>query len=252
MALSVSVARTSASTALVWAAFLVIVPQPLSADEWPQFLGPQRNGTSAETGLIADFPEGGPAVLWRKPLGVGMSSVAVSGGSAITLFQDETSQYAVAFDVETGEQRWKTVLAPAFENTMGNGPRATPTVAGGLVHVFTGEGILAQLDTATGQLNWSVNVPMSLGGQPAEYGVACSPVVSNGLVIVQSGCPQAATAAWDIETGKLRWKTGSGNAGYSSPLLTTLAEREQLVVFNAAGAAGLDPTTGEVDSGFLP
>lgn len=220
--------------------------QPTAAEEWPQFLGPMRNGTSAETGLIQTFPAGGPDVLWRQPLGVGMSSVAVTKGFAVTLFQDETSQYVVAFDAVSGDPRWRTPVAPAFENGMGHGPRATPTVVDGLVHVLTGEGVLTQLTLAEGKQNWSVDVPASLGGKPAEYGVACSPVVTDGLVIVQAGSPQAAVAAWELKSGELRWKAGSGKAGYSSPLLATLAGRSQLVVFDASGASGLEPKTGEV------
>lgn len=222
----------------------VMTAQQMLAEEWPQFLGPLRNGTSVETGLIASFPASGPDIVWRQPLGVGMSSLAVTKQLVVTLYQDETSQYAVACDVETGARKWQTAVAPAFENAMGNGPRATPTVADGLVHVYTGEGILAQLNLADGKLNWAVDVPKSLGGKASEYGVACSPVVSDGLVIVQAGCPQAATAAWEIDSGKRAWTAGSGNAGYASPLLTTLAGRRQLIVFNAAGASGLDPQTG--------
>ena len=243
-----NLAAFAASVALVLVSWAMA--QLTSAEDWPQFLGPMRNGTSAETGLIASFPESGPEVLWRQPLGVGMSSVAVSQGVAVTLFQDETHQYVVAFDAASGAPRWRTAVAPAFENGMGHGPRATPTVAGGLVHVLTGEGVLTQLTLADGKQNWSVDVPASLGGKPAEYGVACSPVVADGLVIVQAGCPQAAVAAWDHASGELRWKAGAGKAGYSSPLLTTLAGRPQLVVFDATGASGLDPKTGDVLWGF--
>lgn len=225
---------------------LTALPAQLNAEDWPQFLGPQRNGVSAETGLLRDFPAAGPKELWRKPLGVGMSSIAVSEGLAVTLFQDSSSQYVAAFETKSGTQKWKTAVAPTFENAMGNGPRATPTIADGMVHVFTGEGILAQLQLADGKLIRTVNVPQSLGGRPAEYGVACSPLVSDGLVIVQAGCLRAATAAWNISSGELAWTAGAGNAGYSSPLLTTLAGIPQLVVFNAGGAAGLNPKSGEM------
>ncbi len=226
-------------------AALIALPARLIAEDWPQFLGPQRNGVSAETGLIRNFPPAGPQVLWRKSLGVGMSSVAVAEGLAVTLFQDSTSQYVAAFDTESGTQKWKTAVAPTFENSMGNGPRATPTIVDGMVHVFTGEGILAQLQLVDGKLIRTVNVPRELGGRPAEYGVACSPLVTDGLVIVQAGAPRAATAAWNISSGKLAWTAGSGNAGYSSPLLATLAGVSQLVVFNATGATGLNPQSGE-------
>jgi outer membrane protein assembly factor BamB len=128
---------------------------------------------------------------------------------------------------------------------MGNGPRATPTVVADRVFVYTGEGILAALQASDGKVLWSVNVPKSLAGQPNEYGCSCSPIVVDKLVIVQSGTENAATAAWNVDTGKPVWMSGSGNAGYSSPTLATLAGKQQLLVFNAAGAAGLDPQTGQ-------
>lgn len=218
---------------------------PASGGDWPQFLGPQRNGTSAETGLLKSLAAGAASALWEVPLGTGMSGIAISNGRAYTLFQTETEQFAVALDAATGKQIWKTALAPAYENSMGNGPRATPTVTADRVFVYTGEGILAALQTKDGKVLWSVNVPKSLAGQPNEYGCSCSPLVVDKLVIVQSGTENAATAAWDVDTGKPVWKSGSGNAGYSSPTLATLAGKQQLLVFNAAGAAGLDPQSGQ-------
>ncbi|MFY8059791.1 MAG: alcohol dehydrogenase, partial [Planctomycetaceae bacterium] len=104
--------------------------------DWPQFLGPNRTGTSAETGLLQTLPQDGPRVVWKTPLGTSMSGVAVSGKQALTLFQDDTQQYAVSLNTENGQILWKTALAPAFENGMGNGPRATPAVAEGQVFVM--------------------------------------------------------------------------------------------------------------------
>ncbi|MFM7059310.1 MAG: PQQ-binding-like beta-propeller repeat protein [Planctomycetota bacterium] len=213
-------------------------------DDWPQFLGPQRNGVSAETGLAGSLSAGTTKTLWQVPLGTGMSGIAVRDKHAYTLFQTDTEQFAIALDAASGKQIWKTPLAPAYENSMGNGPRATPTVAGDRVFVYTGEGILAALQATDGKTLWSVNVPKSLAGQPNEYGCSCSPIVVGDLVIVQSGTVSAATAAWYADSGKLAWKSGSSNAGYSSPTLATLVKKEQLLVFNAAGAAGLDPKTG--------
>src|SRR6056297_1762711 len=90
-------------------AVLCIVPlASVFGGEWPQFLGVNRNGTSAETGLVETFPEDGAEVVWKQPLGVGMSGIAISDGLAFTLYQDDTSQYLTALDAGSGEQKWKT------------------------------------------------------------------------------------------------------------------------------------------------
>ncbi|MEN9553976.1 MAG: Quinoprotein ethanol dehydrogenase precursor, partial [Planctomycetota bacterium] len=205
-------------------------PLSLPAGDWPQFLGPGRNGISPESGLINPIPNSGPKVAWRTPLGTGMSGIAVHSGLAVTMFQTDTAQFVVALDAESGKEQWRTSVAPAYENAMGNGPRATPAVDGQQILAFTGEGILVALSRESGKLLWSVNVPEALAGVPAEYGVACSPVLTETTVIVQSGTTKAAVSAWDRQTGKLSWKAGSGNAGYSSPILTSLAGVPQLVV----------------------
>lgn len=224
--------------------FSLITQSAARGGDWPQFLGPQRNGVSPETGLLQSLSADSAKTVWKTPLGVGMSGIAISGNIACTLYQTDTEQFAVALDAKTGKPIWQTPLAPACMNSMGNGPRATPSVANGKVFVYTGEGILAALNLKDGKLLWSVNVPDSLGGKPNEYGCSCSPLVVDKLVLVQSGTTSAQTAAWNIDSGKLAWKAGSGNAGYSSPILTTLAGRQQVVVFNASGASGLDPRTG--------
>jgi len=212
--------------------------------DWPQFLGMNRTGTSTETGLLKAFPQDGPRVVWKTPLGTSMSGIAVAGKQALTLFQDGTRQFAVSLSTENGQILWKTALAPAFENGMGNGPRATPAVAEGRVFVMTGEGLLAGLDATTGKLLWKVDVPQQFGGQAAEYGVACSPLVSGDLVIVQAGSEAAGIVALQSASGKLVWKSRSGRSGYASPVLLTLAGVSQVVAFDAAGAGGLDPRTG--------
>lgn len=223
---------------------LVILTGVCAAGDWPQFLGLNRTGTSAETGLLKAFPAGGPQVVWKTPLGTSMSGIAVAGEQAVTMFQDETQQFAVSLSTESGKVLWKTALAPAYENGMGNGPRATPTVAGGRVFVMTGEGLLAGLDAATGKLLWKISVPQKFGGQAAEYGVSCSPLVAGDLVIVQAGSDSAGAIAVQCATGELAWQARSGRSGYASPVLVKLAGIPQVVVFDAAGAGGLDPQTG--------
>ena len=228
--------------------FVVIISlvcQHANGDDWAQFLGPQRNGTSAEKNLIDTWPAGGPKIAWRTPLGVSMSGVAVSNGAAFTMFQDDASQFVVCLNSADGKERWRTPVAPMYENAMGHGPRATPTVADEHVFAFTGEGILAALKLDDGKLLWSVNVPKTLKGKPNEYGVSCSPMATDGLVVVHSGTDSGAVAAFKIADGKLAWQAGKGNAGYSSPVLMTLGGVTQIVSLTGAVAMGIEPATGK-------
>ena len=215
------------------------------AEDWPQFLGPARNGVSAETKLIETFPEEGPEILWRQPLGTSMSGIAVSDGVAYTLYQNEDQQL-VAMDALTGETKWTTPIAPAYENAMGNGPRATPAVHDGMVYAFSGEGILAAVEAASGKMKWSVNTPKDLVCKPAEYGMASSPLVTGDSIIVQVGSHRGTVAAFDRTTGKRKWVAGEGYAGYSSPVLTTLAGKEQIVALVGAEVMGIDPADGKM------
>lgn len=218
----------------------------LAADDWPQFLGPNRNGISAETKLVETFPKEGPEILWRLPLGVGMSNLAVSGGQAFTLYQNEESQLLTAIDVKTGKQVWEVVIAPAYENAMGNGPRATPAVKDGVVYAFSGEGVLVAADTKTGKLAWAVNAAKELYGKVMDYGMASSPLVIGDNVVVQPGSHRGTVAAFNIKDGKLVWAAANGNAGYSSPIVATLAGKEQIVALAGAEVLGIDPADGTV------
>jgi hypothetical protein len=109
-----------------------------TADDWPAFLGAHRDGISKEAGLIERFPPGGPKVVWRAPGGVGMSAVVVAQGLAVTTWNDAGQQWLVALDAETGKLRWRTPTGSAYENAMGNGPRATPAISGDRVFAYSG------------------------------------------------------------------------------------------------------------------
>ena len=217
-----------------------------SGKDWPQFLGPQRNGISDETGLLNSWPDGGPKELWRVPGGVGMSGIVVSRGRMVTLLQKDGEQRLVSLDALTGATIWELGLAPEYRNGMGNGPRATPTIAGDLILAYTGEGILSAVNFQTGKQIWSHSVVEDLQGRVAEYGMACSPLVSGKLVIVTVGAPNATVAAYETTTGKLAWTAGDDPAGYSSPAVLNLGGKSQLVVYSGASVLGLSPEQGEL------
>ncbi len=215
-----------------------------TAADWPQFLGSDRNGISNETKLVDTFPESGPPVLWRTPVGIGMANVAVSEGRVYTLFQDAANQFVVALAEEGGKEVWKTSISSKYENGQGNGPRATPTVHGGTVYALTGEGVLCALEAASGKRLWTTDTMADLKAKPAEYGMASSPLVVGDLVIVQVGSANGAVAAYRRTDGSRQWAAGGGSAGYSSPVLMTLAGTPQVVAFVGAAVLGIAPESG--------
>ncbi|MCA9269195.1 MAG: PQQ-like beta-propeller repeat protein, partial [Planctomycetales bacterium] len=218
-----------------------------SASDWPQFLGPQRNGVSPETGLIETWPQGGPREVWRVKGGVGMSGLAVSRGRLVTMVQSSGKQNVICLQAKTGKTIWQTPVAPQYENPQGDGPRATPTIAGDLVLTFTGEGMLVALRLADGGVVWSRDGVAERGGKPADYGMASSPLVVENMTVVHVGAPQATVAAYDTRSGEPLWTSGKAEAaGYSSPQWLDVGGRRQVVSFTGGSVQGLAAETGDV------
>lgn len=218
--------------------------KPAGKSEWPQILGPDRNGISSETNLLDQWPADGPKEVWRVPGGVGMSGLAISRDRLVTVVQREGKQTVAALDAKTGKPMWEQPVAPAYRNQMGDGPRATPTISGEQIFVFTGEGVLVALNFKDGKILWTHNVLKELNGKEADYGMACSPLVVGGHVIITAGAPEATVVAYDKKTGKQVWTAGNDVAGYSSPALLTLGGKPQVVVYTGGSVLGLDPQNG--------
>lgn len=217
------------------------------AEDWPQFLGPNRNGLSAEKDLLPEYPSDGLKVKWRAASAGGMAGIAVVGEKLLTMEQHNGRQYIFCLNAKTGDPIWKTPAALAYKNGQGDGPRATPTIAGDRVFAFTGEGILVACNLADGAIAWSQNTPALFSGKPAEYGMACSPLVAGENVVVTVGAPKASLAAFNMKTGKLAWTAGSSEpAGYSSPALLKVGGKTQLVAMTGHSAIGVDPADGSL------
>src|SRR5262245_1615766 len=136
--------------------WLLVVGELFGA-EWPQFLGPNRNGISSENGLMDAWAQNGPNEVWRASGGVGMSGLAISKGKAVTLVQKDGQQFLVALNALSGKQIWETALAPEYKDRQGDGPRATPTITGDTVVALTGQGILVAAGLSDGKIAWSQN-----------------------------------------------------------------------------------------------
>src|SRR5215208_4565979 len=106
-------------------------------DDWPQWRGAKRDGTSAERGLLKDWPSGGPALAWRTAgAGTGYSSLSAAAGRLYTLGARGNTEYLVAYDAATGKKLWEVPHGQRLNNDMGDGPRATPTVDGDRIYTF--------------------------------------------------------------------------------------------------------------------
>jgi outer membrane protein assembly factor BamB len=226
---------------LLFALTFVGLALPAAAADWPQWLGPARNGTSPEKGLLTDWPAAGPKVLWKVPGGDGYSSVAVVAGRAYTLVQREGAEWTVALDAATGKEKWATKIAAAYKNNYGNGPRSTPAVAAGLVYVQSVTGPLVCLKGDDGSIAWQHNLLSDFGAKNLTWGLSASPLIEGELVVAVPGAPGAGVAAFDRKTGKLAWKLGDDKAAYASPIAVTVGGQRQLIFFTAAGLVAASP-----------
>ena len=209
----------------------------LAADaEWPQFRGPQRNGTSEEDGLGKEWPEEGPEVLWRKSIGDGFSEITIAGGRLFVLTADEESEVAVALEDPSGKEIWRTVLGPRFDEEFGDGPRATPVYDDGILYTLTSQGKVGALNAADGKPIWSVDLVEDYGSKVPRRGFAASPLVEGDQLIIEAGgAGGKAFLALDRKSGKERWGAGEGAAGYSSGIVATIDGVRQIIFARTAG-----------------
>ncbi len=216
------------------------------AGGFPQFRGPGRDGVLAGPRLRPDWAACPPATLWRRPVGAAWSGFAVAAGLAITQEQRGNDECVVAYQLATGREAWRHAEAARYRTTMaGEGPRATPTIAGERVFAMGATGRLSCLALATGGRLWSRDVVAGAGARVPRWGCAGSPLVAGGLVVVHGG-EQAGRSlfAYRMADGAPAWAGGGRDPGYSSPGLATLAGVPQVLAFNDRSVSGHDPATG--------
>lgn len=218
------------------------------AEDWPQFRGPQGSGVANETGLLRSWPEEGPEILWRRPLGEGFAAVSVVGDRAYTLYARGDDEYAAGFLVADGSEVWRRRIGAKFLDHWGNGPRATPAVDGGTVFALSSDGGLFALRTADGEVTWQVDLKATFGDpdRPTQFdegvtagevplgpywGYCGSPLVEGDLLIVYTGSGDGSSlVALDKRTGATRWHRFDHLLSYTSPFAATIAGRRQIIV----------------------
>jgi len=225
----------------------------VSAADWPQWRGPDRNGVSKESGLLKQWPAGGPKLLWQvNDLGDGYSTPVVVGNRIYMMSnRGLENEFVQAISADDGKVIWTTRVGNVGnpnQNPSYPKARSTPTIDGAFMYVLGSDGDLACLDAKTGKVRWSKNLRQEFGGQPGEWAYAESPLVDGDAVVVTPGGPQATMAALKKKTGAVIWKSAIPEgepAGYASAIIVQAAGRKQYVQLLSKGMVGVDAQTGQ-------
>jgi outer membrane protein assembly factor BamB len=211
-----------------------------------QYWGNQRDGVVPGEKLARDWSQDPPRLVWRQPVGGGYASFVVVGPTVVTIEQRRDKEAVVAYDADTGRERWMYDYPALFSETLGgDGPRATPTFHQGKLYALGATGVLACLDFAGGKPLWSRNILTDNQCGNLDWGMSGSPLVYDDVVLVNPGNQKGTEAsrsivAYNLADGKRRWGGGKAKAGYASPIIVTLGGLRQLLVFDAVGLAGHD------------
>ncbi|QDT27257.1 outer membrane biogenesis protein BamB [Gimesia panareensis] len=215
---------------------------------WTQFRGPDRANISSDTGLIKDWNQSPPKLLWTaRGLGEGYSSVSLSDNLVFTIGTKANEETVYALDLNTGEIVWSQPNGTIFQNNQGNGPRSTPTIDGNLLYALGANGNLACLSARDGNLEWSKNILQEFAASNIVWGISESPLIDGDKLICTPGGQGATMVALNKRDGSLIWKSavpGNPKAGYASPIKISVGGIEQYVNFTHSGVMGISAQTG--------
>jgi len=215
--------------------------------DWPQFRGANRDGTSLETGLLKSWPESGPKEVWRVPIGEGYSAISIVGDRLYTMYGakdgEDDVEFAAAFDARTGNELWRTNIGPKHDTQFGTGPRATPLVDGDMVYVMGSQGNFAALKTADGSVAWKLSITKDFGAGQPFFGFSSSALIEDGQLLVETGGPEGKLfSGLDKKTGEVRWSSGDGatQPSYNSAIAVDIGGRRQYVSVTNKKLRGID------------
>lgn len=250
--------------------FAVLVLCGLTAssrgDDWPQWLGPQRDSIWRESGILEKFPPGGPKIRWRAPVKAGYAGPAVAAGRVFVtdriLAKDARNppefipfrpkgipgtERVLCLNEEDGKLLWQHEYDCPYTVSYPLGPRATPLVDQDRVYALGTEGHLFCLDAATGKVHWSHHFPKEFGAATPMWGYAAHPLLDGQKLICMVGGKGSAVVAFDKDSGKERWRAlSTEKLGYCPPMIYEVGGKRQLIIWHGEAVNGLDPETGHV------
>ncbi|HYR59462.1 MAG TPA: PQQ-binding-like beta-propeller repeat protein [Chthoniobacteraceae bacterium] len=241
------------TTRLILATLISI--SSLHAADWPQYRGPQGDGSTPEK--VAPWPASGPKVLWKAESPNGFSSFVAGGGKAFTIEGRELDgvlqEVLVARDATTGKEAWTAAIGVAKydgggdsgtkENKGGDGPRSTPTIVGKSVVTMSGGLVLQSFDIASGKEQWKIDLIKDHAGRNIQWQNAASPLLEGGLLYVGGGGPGESILAIDPATGKVVAKAFDEKITHSTPTAATILGKRQIVFFLQSGLLAVEPKT---------
>ena len=227
-------------------ALVLLIPVLLAAD-WPGYLGPTRDGQSAETQLNWDWPKEGPPAAWKIPVGAGFAGVAVADGKLFLFHRVENDEVLTALDPASGKEIWKFTYRTKYRDDFGfdNGPRCVPLLVKNTVFVYGADGDLHAIDTR-GKKLWGKNLLAEYKPKKGYFGVGAGPVHIGGKLLVNVGAKGAGIVAFDPETGAELWKSSDDGPSYSTGTTMELNGKSHAVFFTRAGLLVVDPVDGKV------
>lgn len=225
-----------------------------SADDWPQWGGPQRDSVWRETDIVESLPAVDPQTgklprKWTAKIGSGYAGPAVAGGRVFVTdrIANQNLERVLCFDAETGKELWKHEYEARYTISYPLGPRATPTIDGNCVYTLGAMGHLFCFDVATGQILWQKNLPADFGTKVPAWGLAGAPLVDGDqLIVLAGGTPGAMVICFDKQTGKERWRGLDGpEPGYCAPVILEFGGQRQLIIWHPQAVVGLNPSDGK-------
>ena len=239
--------RVSNWLGLLLTSFLVatVAAQELN---WPQWRGPDRTDLSQETGLLKEWPKGGPPRVWLfQDCGLGYSGPSIVGQRLFIMGAREGKEQLICLDVDTSKEIWAADMGELYENNWGDGPRGTPTVDGEMVYALGANGDLVGAKVADGSIVWKARM-QDFGGQVPEWGYAESPLVDGDQVVCTPGRNQGAIVALNKLTGEMVWQSEEFNDGaqYASLVIADYQGTRQYVQLTQQSVASVDAKTGDV------
>jgi outer membrane protein assembly factor BamB len=247
---------------LVVLAFLGLTASTALADDWPQWLGPKRDGIWRETGILAKFPADGPKIRWRTPIDAGYSGPSVANGKVYVTdrvrkvaAEEPKGKKAKNFGVERvlclneadGAVIWKHEYPCEYRIFYASGPRCSPIVAGNKVYTLGAMGHLFCFDAATGKVHWSKELLKEYSMNVGQWGFAGHPLVDGDRLICLVGGEGSVAVAFNKDTGKEIWKAlSAGEPGYAPPMIYDIAGKRQLIIWHPDSINSLNPETGAV------
>jgi len=222
-------------------------PGAVAAGDWPQHLGPARNGFYPD----GDFGwnGGGLQTAWTYSIGAGFAGPVAAGGKVYIFHRVGNNEVLESLDAKSGKALWKSEYGTGYRDDFGfdEGPRGTPCVADGRVYTYGAEGTLTATEAASGKRVWQRAAMKEFSAPKGYFGAVCAPVVFEGKVLVGvGGANGGGIVAFDGGTGKTVWQALSDEAGYSSPVIAPLNGQPRAVFFTRTGLAVLDPGSGKV------